>query len=501
MSEENTSGPTSTDESGSGLNRLRFHASPRACRIVCTIGPASNTPEVLEELIESGMNVARLNFSHGSHETHRKLAVQIRAAAAKTGRPVALLQDLQGHKVRVGRTPDPNGVELSSGQEVTVGFGTEIDAELIGVDYETLAEHVERGHRLFLDDAQIELETIEVTRGELLCRVREGGILKNRKGVIFPDSRLDFPLINDKDLDDAKFGAELGVDMIAMSFVRSAREIEELRHQLASWGMSDTTIIAKIEDSEGVENLELIIDEADGVLIARGDLGVTLPREKVPGLQKAILRKARARGVPSITATQMLESMTYCDKPTRAEVSDVYGAVLDGSDAVMLSGETAAGDYPIHAVREMDRICREAEREQRVLADEKAYTSPVTERDDLYDKIAASAAALAHNLQARCILAFSASGSLLKALSAARPRRPVHGAVGDPNVLRRLLIHRALSLVHVEAHENRTIVLRNAIAKLRSDGAADAGDRVVVLERQAEPGTRETYHLKLAILD
>jgi len=477
---------------------LRFADSPRACRIVCTLGPSSASPEVIDALIESGMDIARLNFSHGSHESHAATLERVRSGAQRLGRAVAVLQDLQGHKIRVGKVATGDSVELVEGAELVVGAGSEISPDRIGLDFPNFARHVRPGDRLYLDDGQIEIVTLSVAARELRCRVLTGGRLRSRKGVILPDTRLEFPLINEKDLRDARFGADHGVDMIAMSFVRSAVELRELRCYLSSWGRDDVVLIAKIEDREGVDNIDAILEAADGVLIARGDLGVTLPREQVPGLQKAILRKANACAVPAITATQMLESMTTRDKPTRAEVNDVYCAVLDGSDAVMLSGETASGAYPVESVREMDRICRAAEHELR--ASTLPYRSPVGDRPELHDRIAASAATFAENMAARCILAFSLTGRTLRALSASRPHAPVYGVVGDEAVLRRLLIHRGLSMVTMERDERLDPIVSAGLERLRRDGVTEPRDRVVIVASEPEPGTSETYRLELAIL-
>jgi pyruvate kinase len=292
--------------------------------------------------------------------------------------------------------------------------------------------------------------------------------------------------------------------MVAMSFVRSAAEINEMRSHLARWGMKGSFIVAKLEDREGIENLADVLGVADGVLIARGDLGVALPREKVPGFQKTILRKANAAAVPVITATQMLESMIYRDRPTRAEVNDVHNAVVDGTDAVMLSGETAVGRYPVLAVREMDRIVREAEKELEAQALQGSVprgSCPVNERDTLHDRIAASAVGLARNMTARCILAFSRSGTMLRALSAARGPVPVYGLVVDERLRRRLLLNRGLSLAILPREGLPEDPLTRALERLREDGILGSEERVVVVGSQSEPGMQATHSLKLHILE
>jgi pyruvate kinase len=476
---------------------FNFEKNPRACRIICTIGPSSDSPAILEEMLLSGMNIARLNFSHGSHESHEIIAHEIRKTAQHLTRPVAILQDLQGHKVRVGDIQHQESISLYEGQKICLGPGEIVSTKRIGIDYQDIAHYVAPGQHIFLDDGSIELEVLSINGDDLHCRVNLGGKLRSRKGVIFPNSHLSFPLLNPKDEIDARFGVSLDVDMVAMSFVRSAVEILEMRLRLTAWGRKDSFIVAKIEDRKGVDNLDEILHVADAVLIARGDLGVMLPREKVPGIQKEIIRQANAFGVPVITATQMLESMTYHDKPTRAEVSDVYGAVLGGSDAVMLSGETASGRYPIRVVQEMDRICREAEKELRNFNNE----IPVRNRQNMHDKMAAAAVNLARNVKAGCILAFSCSGETLKALSAARGNIPIYGVVVEERVLRQLLLHRGHSLITMPHEEKLENLIAPALKQLREQGIVSTNAWIVVIARQAEPGAKESYLLKLYLLE
>lgn len=476
---------------------FHFEKAPRACRIVCTIGPSSNSPEILEDMLLSGMNIARLNFSHGSYTSHAAVAHTIRETALKLRQPIAILQDLQGHKIRVGRVQGKELLDLREGQEIYLGHGKMISNERIGIDYPQITAYVHPGHHVFLDDGSIELEVLSTKGDDLCCRVKLGGKLGSRKGAIFPDSQLSFPLLNAKDEADARFGISLNVDMVAMSFVRSATEILEMRLRLAAWGKKDSFIVAKIEDRKGVDNLDEILHVADAVLIARGDLGVMLPREKVPGLQKAIIQQANAVGIPVITATQMLESMTFHDKPTRAEVNDVYSAVIGGSDAVMLSGETASGRHPTRVIQEMDRICREAEKELRG----QLGKIPVQSRQDMHAKMAASAVNLAHNTKACCILAFSLSGETLRALSAARSSVPVYGVVVEERVLRQLLLHWGLSLITMPHQEKLEDLIGPALQQLREGGIATANERIVVVASEAEAGAKETYLFKLYLLE
>ncbi len=477
---------------------MSLKRSPRLARIVCTLGPSTESRAILEQIVLKGMNVARLNFSHGTHESHRATLEALRDVSRRVGREVAVLQDLQGHKVRVGRVEGAESIELEDGDTIRMGSGRVVSRERIGVDYPDLARVVSPGNHVYLDDGLLDLVVTSVDRDELLCQVAIGGSLRSRKGVIFPDSDLEFPLINDKDLEDAKFGATLDVDMVAMSFVRSATEILEMRIRMGEWGAKDPFIVAKIEDRKGIENLEEILHVADGVLIARGDLGVTLPRERVPGVQNLILKTANAKGVPVITATQMLESMIQQHKPTRAEVGDVYHAVSMGTDAVMLSGETASGDYPVLAVEEMERICRAAENDQCRIVD---HRSTVSGKEGLHHRMAAAAVDLAYRMEARCILGFSLTGSTLRALSSARPTVPVIGVVDDLKVLRRLLLHRGLDLLILPRQKTFSELVEPALLRLQKEDVVSKGDRVIVVAGIDDLRGRRNHTLKVYEID
>jgi pyruvate kinase len=480
---------------------------PRACRIVCTLGPASMSADVLEKMLRAGMNVARLNFSHGTHDTHRQTIETLRHVARRLDCRVAVLQDLQGHKVRTGVLAGDEPISLREGEEIRVGYGTTVSPERIGVDYARLTQFVDVGHSLYLDDGAMALEVQAVEGDDLVCRIRVGGELGSRKGVIFPDSQLDFPLLNDKDLDDARFGVELGVDMVAMSFVRSAAEIQEMRTRLGHWGVARPFLVAKIEERKGIENLGEILQDADAIMIARGDMGVTLPREQVPAIQKSIIRQSNALGVPAITATQMLESMMDHTQPTRAEVNDVYNAVLDGTDAVMLSGETASGRYPVLTVREMDRICRSAEE---VLIEQAVNRLPIEGREGIAEQIeeerlrhqmAAAAGNLARGMRASCILGFSRSGRTLRALSAARCPVPIYGVMADDAILRQLLLHWGLSLMVMPAKDRLSELVNAALERLRAAGIVKTRDRVLVVASTVDPNSRSSYLLQFYVLD
>src|SRR5213594_1391941 len=344
----------------------------RKAKIVCTIGPASDSPELLGHLIESGMDVARLNFSHGSHESHSRAIKALREAAGRRRAPVAIIQDLQGPRIRIGTIPD-GGIDVAADQRVRLltvflRSGGQIGAQSVApssatdipVTYQYLARDVQPGARILIDDGLIELVVNRISGGTVECTVITGGRITSHKGINLPGTRVSAPTLTDKDREDLRFGIAQGIDYVALSFVRSPDDVASAKRLVAEWGGA-VPIIAKIERPEAVDCLDAILDQADGVMIARGDLGVEMGPEAVPLLQKRIIAQANRRRCLVITATQMLESMTKNPRPTRAEASDVANAVLDGTDAVMLSGETAAGKYPIESLKTMDRIVRYTE--------------------------------------------------------------------------------------------------------------------------------------------
>ncbi|HEY4554106.1 MAG TPA: pyruvate kinase, partial [Bacillaceae bacterium] len=333
-------------------------------KIVCTIGPASESPETLCKIIDAGMNVARLNFSHGNHEEHRNRIANIRQAAKKTGKNIGILLDTKGPEIRTHDMAD-GAVELTAGSMVIVSMKeVEGTPEKFSVTYEGLIHDVHSGSKILLDDGLIALEVTELKKesGEIVAKVLNSGTLKNKKGVNVPGVSVNLPGITEKDAKDILFGIQQGVDFIAASFVRRASDVLEIRQLLEENGGEHIHIIPKIENQEGVDNIEEILEVSDGLMVARGDLGVEIPAENVPLVQKDLIKKCNELGKPVITATQMLDSMQRNPRPTRAEASDVANAIFDGSDAVMLSGETAAGAYPVEAVQTMHNIAITAER-------------------------------------------------------------------------------------------------------------------------------------------
>ena len=390
----------------------------RQAKIVCTIGPATDSEEMIRRLLLSGMDVARLNFSHGAQEHHAAVIVRLRTIARELGRSIGILQDLQGPKIRTGRLKDGAPVVLEKGQRVTITTkdvpGT---AALITTSYRGLASDVKPGERILLSDGRIELIVLEVREEEVVCEVVNGGFLGEHQGINLPGTNVSLPSLTEKDEADLEFGLKHGVDLIALSFVRTAQDVVRVRQLVAGRG-SNVPLIAKLEKPQAIENLDSILAVANGVMVARGDLGVELAPEKVPLIQKRIIRRARDFRRPVITATQMLESMIANPRPTRAEASDVANAILDGSDAVMLSGETAVGKYPQETVEMMSRIVIEAEGQP---AQPLLPHRETAERLSIAETICEAMAHAARDLNVRAIAVFTETANTARMLSKYRP--------------------------------------------------------------------------------
>lgn len=447
----------------------------RHTKIVATLGPASNTPEVLRQLIRAGMDVARLNFSHGSYSEHAQTIANLRRISEELDTPVTLLQDLQGPKVRVGQL---SGGELRLEPGAPVALLPESEYRkmpgTIPIDYPHAAEEAQPGMRVLLADGLMELEVVEIALPALKCRVLEGGVLKSRKGVNFPNLDLRLPSLTDKDRQDLEFGISQNVDWVSLSFVRSAGDVRILKNMLEAHGVRKP-VIAKIEKPQAVDHLEEILDTADGIMVARGDLGVEMNPEKVPLLQKRIIELCNRRGLPVITATQMLESMIHEPRPTRAEASDVANAIIDGTDAVMLSGETAVGEHPIKAVEMMVRIAREVE--SRI--EFKSY--PPSERTDT-QALSEAANAIAKTIDLRCIVVLTTSGHTARFAAAERPRVPVIALTHDPSVYHVLNLFWGIRPLMVQAKpDSFEGLLDLAESTLAARHLAGAGDKILLL--------------------
>ena len=333
----------------------------RKTKIVCTLGPATNDVEIMKQLIQNGMDAARINFSHGTYETHAETIAKLKQAREELNAPIPLILDTKGPEIRV-KTFKEDKVSLEEDATFTLTTReVEGDVHIVSVTYADLPKDVHRGSRILIDDGLIELKVEDITETDVVCKVVNGGVVKSRKGVNLPGVEVNLPSLMEKDIEDLKFGVENGFDIVAASFIRSAEDVLKIRRVLEENGGGQMHIISKIENQQGVENIDKILEASDGIMVARGDLGVEIPPEEVPLVQKILIAKANRIGKPVITATQMLESMVHSPRPTRAEANDVANAIFDGSDAIMLSGETAAGAYPLEAVATMARIALKAE--------------------------------------------------------------------------------------------------------------------------------------------
>ncbi|MDA0699748.1 MAG: pyruvate kinase [bacterium] len=410
----------------------------RRTKIVATLGPASSSPERIRDLIEAGVNVFRLNFSHGSADVHRVNVQRIREASQQLGFNVGILQDLQGPKIRVGRFENDQ-VTLVAGEAFTLtcNDGSPGDVHRVGVTYVGLCDDIKRGDALLLDDGRLALRVVGIDGKAIRTEVELGGVLSNNKGINLPDADLSIPALTDKDVEDLKLGAQLDVDWVAMSFVRSRDDLLLARHYLAREG-SHAKLMAKIEKPGAVERFDEILREVDGIMVARGDLGVEMPPERVPQIQKRLIRACLEAGKPVVTATQMLESMVSSPTPTRAEASDVANAIYDGTDAVMLSAETAVGAYPIEAVKMMVRIARTVEADERYIANMREH-APAPE-DTTADAVSLGVCNIAHTLQAKLIVSFTSSGTTAARVARNRPAAPILAITPSERAYRQLAI-------------------------------------------------------------
>jgi len=446
----------------------------RRTKIVATIGPATESPERLRQLIEAGATTFRLNFSHGDHSEHAARIATIRQVSAEMGVHAGILQDLQGPKIRLGRFAS-GPITLASGDRFSLtSREVSCNQEIATVTYERLADEVSSGSRILLDDGRVEMrvESVDQAQQTLHCTVTVGGVLSNNKGVNFPDVQLSIRALTDKDREDLAFGLAQGIDWVALSFVRNPSDMLEIRELIRSHG-HQTPVVAKIEKFEAIDQIDSILPLCDGVMVARGDLGVEMPAEEVPLLQKELIRKANSLGIPVITATQMLDSMVSCPRPTRAEVSDVANAILDGTDAVMLSNESAVGDYPVEAVATMATIARRIERDypQRVLDSHMATTIP--------NAICQAVSNIARNMNAAAILPLTKSGSTARNVSKFRPSTPILAITSDELVARRLQLIWGVNPLLVREQRSSTSTFSLAMAMARQQGYLSDGDLVV----------------------
>ena len=408
----------------------------RKTKIVCTLGPATNDVEIMKQLIHNGMDAARINFSHGTYETHAETIAKLKQAREELNAPIPLILDTKGPEIRV-KTFKEDKVRLEEDATFTLTTReVEGDVNIVSVTYADLPKDVHRGSRILIDDGLIELKVEDITETDVVCRVVNGGVVKSRKGVNLPGVEVNLPSLMEKDIEDLKFGVENGFDIVAASFIRSAEDVLKIRRVLEENGGGQMHIISKIENQQGVENIDKILEASDGIMVARGDLGVEIPPEEVPLVQKILIAKANRIGKPVITATQMLESMVHSPRPTRAEANDVANAIFDGSDAIMLSGETAAGAYPLEAVATMARIALKAESGVDYAAKLANTTEPA--RVNITNAISMAACATAAELKTAAITTVTKSGFTARMISRYRPACPLIASTSDETVWRQM---------------------------------------------------------------
>ena len=448
-------------------------------KIVCTLGPASTDGNVMREMLLAGMNVARMNFSHGSHEMHKEILETFRRVRDELKIPAAVMLDTKGPEIRLGTFEGGKAI-LKTGERFTLtGKPVVGNSEIASVTYADMAKQLTPGTAVLLDDGRIRLEVEETTDTDLICRVVEGGPISDRKGVNVPHSRLSLPYISEADERDLRFAVENDVDFIAASFVRTAKDVIDVRNFLDFWGGHEIKIIAKIENEEGVENFDEILAHSDGIMVARGDMGVEIEFERLPGLQKKFIRRCYQEGKMVITATQMLESMITSPTPTRAEITDVANAVFDGTSAIMLSGETAAGRDPALVVRVMSKIACQAEKD----AFELGYGAPAkynSMTDDATGAICDAACTTARDIGASAIIALTKSGYTARCVSKYRPAQPIIAATPEDKTYHQLALSWGVYPVHALYQSEEDAMYRHAIDCAKMSGYIDTGDRVVI---------------------
>ncbi len=450
----------------------------RKTKIVCTLGPATNDKETVKKVVEAGMNVARFNFSHGDHEEHKQRFDLVREVEEETGVPIGIMLDTKGPEIRTGEM-EGDKIELKEGSELIISeedvLGTPVK---ISVSYKELADDMNVGDKILIDDGLIELEVTDIDGKDIVTKVLNGGELGTRKGVNLPGVNVNLPALTDKDISDIKFGVEEGIHFIAASFVRKANDVIEIRKLLEESSNEDIFIIAKIENQEGVENLDSILEVADGIMVARGDLGVEIPAEKVPIVQKMMIRKCNKASKPVITATQMLDSMIRNPRPTRAEASDVANAIYDGTDATMLSGESAAGKYPVQSVHTMAQIAREVEESE-------SYKNKFADNYQFAASTVTAAISLAtcetaEELDAEAIITSTGSGLTARTVSKFRPQNPIIAVTPNDRVLHQLVLSWGIYPLISSRSNTTDEMMENSIDAALDHGYIEEGDLVTI---------------------
>ena len=474
-------------------------------KIICTLGPASNNRETLKALMENGMDIARFNFSHGDHEEQKGRVDMIKELREELDMPIAMLLDTKGPEIRTRLLKDGQKVKLEAGKQFVLGIGDfEGDSTKVAITYETLYKDVKPGNRILIDDGLIELEVKAIKGTDIVCDILNGGELGEKKGVNVPYVKVNLPGITEQDKKDIIFGIEQKFDFIAASFVRSAEVIREIRKLLNDNGGKDIGIIAKIENAEGVENIDSIIEASDGIMVARGDLGVEIPASQVPHIQKAIIRKCNEHYTPVITATQMLDSMMRNPRPTRAEVGDVANAVYDGTDAVMLSGETAQGKYPVEALKMMVHIVESTE--QHLDYKEMLEKAGAHRMRNASSALAYATVTTARNLKAACIITPTVSGATARVVSKFKPKTEIIGISPNEDTLRRMQIYWGVR-PYCSINANSTDeICSSALDLVRAKQIAETGDTVVLTAGIPSPNISGNVAgvsniMKIAVID
>ena len=459
-------------------------------KIICTMGPNTNDRELMKKLVENGMDLARFNFSHGDHEEQKARMDMLKAIREEVGKPVAILLDTKGPEIRTGLLKDGKKVNLEEGQTFTLTTEKiEGDEKRVSITYDGLAEDVEIGKTILIDDGLIELKVKNITDTDIICTVINGGELGQRKGVNVPNVPVRLPALTQKDREDIIFGVEQGVDFIAASFVRSAEGVLEIKALLKECNAPHIPIIAKIENAEGIKNIDEILHCADGIMVARGDLGVEIPAQEVPYLQKLLIQKCNDNYKPVITATQMLDSMIRNPRPTRAEVTDVANAVYDGTDAVMLSGETAQGKYPLEALQMMVEIVKNTE--NHLDYDALLEKAQENQKKSIASAIGYSSVATAASLKAKCILTPTASGATARVVSKFKPEAMIVGVTPNEETLRRMQIYRGVYPIKSIPYSTTEEIFDEAINLASVKGLVETGDIVVVTAGIPAPAVKK----------
>lgn len=479
----------------------------RKTKIVCTVGPACNKNETLLEMIDAGMNVARINMSHGTYDELEKVFATIKSAIKESGKNVSILLDTKGPEVRVGAFKN-GSAKLENGSEFSL-YKESVDGDENGVSL-SFPKLVDLffgegskaiGRELLLDDGLISLVVKEVLEDKIVCTVKEGGVLKSRKSINIPGYHINMPYVSAQDRRDIEFGLSHGANVVAASFVRTHEDVRTLRDFIDSIGYEYVEIIAKIENQSGVDDMDAIMDYADGIMVARGDMGVEIPFIKLPEIQKTLIRKCVAKGKYVITATQMLESMTTSPRPTRAEISDVANAVYDGTSAVMLSAESAAGKYPVESVKALDAICSEAEKNGEFTAlHEYIDKYGIKDKNQIRGSICRAAKDIADSVGAKAIIVESATGRVARAMVHFRPEVPVIAVVTSTLVCRKLCLNWGVTALVGEEKRTSDAITKQAMDKALSTGLVHKGDTVVVLSSNKTYPTSSTDSLNIRIL-